>query len=121
MLADDVKRFMIRWNNRYPLDYWWRKKHNVPFLSQTHKEQSFLNQLMEYEEDCLYNELDEKDNSSIDEYIPNIGDIFKVPLLKEENTKKQIDAEDIEEFRRFAKEINEQEENGTGQDNKDIS
>lgn len=42
MTADEIKRFMIRWNNRFPVDHWWRKKHNVPFLSALHKEQSFL-------------------------------------------------------------------------------
>lgn len=120
MAADDIRRFMIRWNNRFPLDSWWRRKHNVPFLSQIHKEQSFLSQLMEYEEDCLFNEAD-KQEDSINHYTPNIGDIFRVNILKEENYKKQIDAEDIEEFRKFAEEIREQEENGTGQDNKDNS
>lgn len=118
MFTEDVKKFMIRWNNRFPLDYWWRRKHNVPFLSQTHKEQSFLSQLMEYEEDCLFNKND-KEEDSIGNYIPNSGDIFKIPILREENSKKQIDAEDIEEFRKFAEEIRMQEENGTGQDNKD--
>lgn len=72
---DDVKSFMVQWNNKFPLDYWWRKKHSISFLSEEHKSASFISQLMEYEEEKLYlkqNKVSEEQN-----YIPNIGDFLK--------------------------------------------
>lgn len=121
MTADEIKRFMIRWNNQFPCDYYWRKKHNIPFLSSSHREQSFLNQRMEFEEDRLFAEIEEKrDIGPSDKYVPNQGDIFKIRILKEEDTKRPIDAEDIDDFRREAEAIRKwEEEHGTGQDNKD--
>lgn len=120
MTADEIKRFMIRWNNRFPVDHWWRKKHNVPFLSALHKEQSFLHQLMEFEEERMFLELEEKGNDPVDTYIPNHGDIFKIPLLKEENSNRPITQDDIDSFREMAAEI-EAYENGAGQNNQDNS
>lgn len=118
MTADEIKRFMIRWNNRFPVDHWWRKKHNVPFLSALHKEQSFLHQLMEFEEERMFLELEKEKDGPDDSYIPNQGDIFKIPILKEENSTRPITQEDIDSFREMAAEIEAYENGKSGQDNK---
>lgn len=120
----DIRKFMIQWNNRFPVDRWWRKKHNIPFLSEEHKKQSFLNQVMEYEEDCFFQERRERlENIDLSEsYAPNIGDFFKTPIMKEVNSSGVLDENEIEEFRKFAKELEEKEiENGPGEEDKDNS
>ena len=68
-----VERDIVEWNSRFPVDRWWRKKYNAPFMSRTHRESSFLDQLREFYEDRLFNEETETE----EEYIPNSGDIFK--------------------------------------------
>jgi hypothetical protein len=122
MPTDDIRRFMIRWNNKFPVDRWWRQKHNIPFLSERHREQSFLSQVMEYEEELMFQERQEKkeDINSIENYIPNVGDFFKTPIVKEVNSSQPMSAAEIEEFRREAALLNEQ-ENGSGEEDKDIS
>lgn len=76
MKRSELVQGVISWNRRFPLDRWWRQKHQVPFMSSAHRESSFIHQLMEYEEDRMFfdNEKPQKE-----EYIPGIGDIFKTP------------------------------------------
>jgi hypothetical protein len=68
----DIRKKIIRWNLRFPMDRVWRKKYNVAFNSPAHRESNFLDQLFDIEEDSLFNEyLNNK------EYIPNVGDWLK--------------------------------------------
>lgn len=83
-LKNEIRNFILNWNNKYPIDLWWRKKHNIPFGSKIHKDISFLEMFIEYEEDFIMNEpqiLEERkkvketkenneefDNFNIDEY-----------------------------------------------------
>lgn len=94
---EDAKKFMIKWNNRFPIDRWWRSKHKVAFLSPEHKECSFLSQLLEYQEDLLFLELqEEKKTEKKDEYIPNIGEWLKDERFEEGSN--EISEGDIEDF-----------------------
>ena len=67
---------IIDWNNRFPLDRWWRQKYNISYLSEEHRKSTFFSQLFEYMEDKLYEEhyerLDAKDEDP-DPYIPMSG------------------------------------------------
>lgn len=113
---------MIRWNNKFPVDFWWRQKHKVPFLSKCHREQSFLNQLMEYQEELLFQERDKPQNdiNSPENYIPNIGDFIKIPLIKEEYKEGELNMNELEEFRRIAQEM-EESENGSREEDTNIN
>ena len=71
---DDIRRFISMWNIRFPVDRWWRAKHKIAFNSPAHRESNFLDQLIEYEEDKMYNRVDKED-----EYEPGTGMIFKKP------------------------------------------
>lgn len=48
-LNEDIKRFVFAWNQFF-IDYWWRKKYNVPFGSKQHREMSFIDMAIEYKE-----------------------------------------------------------------------
>jgi len=52
--VDDVKGFITKWNINFPIDRWWRRKHDVAFNSPTHREVSFLDMRIEWEEDKLF-------------------------------------------------------------------
>ena len=69
---EDVKNFILEWNVKFPLDKWWREKHKVAFLSTIHKQASFIHQLLEWEEENLFEELRKES-----EYKPNQGDFLK--------------------------------------------
>ena len=65
-----VKDFIIWWNNNYPLDYWWRKKHKISFNSKKHRKVNPIDIKFEFEEERLYQyygrlrEIKEKDLNS---------------------------------------------------------
>jgi hypothetical protein len=69
-----IKDKVLEWQEKFPLDFWWRKKHGVAFMSPEHKSTSFLDQLFEYEEDRMIEEIKEEIQNP---YIPNSGDIWK--------------------------------------------
>jgi hypothetical protein len=48
-----LENFIIEWNNKNPLDYFWRKKYNIPFGSADHKSITFLDQAIDYHEERL--------------------------------------------------------------------
>lgn len=88
---ESLRSFIVDWNLKFPIDKWWREKHKVAFLSTFHKEANFLHQIMEYEEDVLFNEL----RNNLDEYVPNEGNFLKVRKAEEQSQ---------EDFIKFAKE-----------------
>lgn len=74
-----IEEEVISWNSKFPVDSWWRKKHNVAFMSQAHREVSFLDQLFEYIESQLFSKYEKE---SQDKYIPNTGDFLKRPEVE---------------------------------------
>lgn len=88
----DIVQGIISWNNRFPLDRWWRMKHKVAFLSQAHRESSFISQLIEFEEDKLFVQLTEQKEKI--EYTPGTGDFLRTPQTLEsfsEEAQREID------------------------------
>ena len=73
MRRSELIQGVVSWNNRFPLDRWWRIKHNVAFMSPVHRESSFIHQLMEFEEDKLFM----PDISEEVKYVPGVGDFLK--------------------------------------------
>lgn len=73
---NEVRQFVIDWNNRYPIDKWWRDKHGVAFGSKKHREQNILDMRIEFEEDLLFAESEyEAQRASLkkDLYTPGKG------------------------------------------------
>jgi hypothetical protein len=63
---DDFDNFILKWNERLPVDRWWREKHKVAFLSEEHKKMNPIDIYLEYREDKMYMELREN-NSKVSE------------------------------------------------------
>ena len=93
---DDVKDFVLNWNLRYPIDRWWREKHNISFNSEVHRVSSFIDQLIEFEEDKMFRELikeelekgkEDNEERLVKEYVPGYGNFLK----KREFTPKDAD------------------------------
>ena len=65
------KDFLLKWNQEFPLEYWWRKKYNVSFNSSKHREVSYIDIYYEWLEEKLYQKsLDDisKENERLKEY-----------------------------------------------------
>lgn len=59
-LRDDISKFIINWNSKFPIDYWWRNKYKIPFGSKEHRETDFIKMFIDYEEEKMINELKDK-------------------------------------------------------------
>lgn len=101
--SKELREFIIRWNNKFPYDYWWRKKHGVAIFSPEHRKASFINQRLEFEEDRLFNEQTSKPEE--EKYIPNIGEWLKW----EKSEDGIISQRDIDAFLEEAKMLTEKE------------
>lgn len=51
----DETQFIIDWNEKFPLDKWWRDKYKIPFNSKQHREISYYDIFLEWFEENVYN------------------------------------------------------------------
>lgn len=52
--AKNLKEFIAIWNNKFPLDKWYREKYKIQFNSEAHKSISLIDVYFEYLEDYIY-------------------------------------------------------------------
>ena len=102
MTMNNIDDFIVQWNSRFPMDRIWRQKYKVPFLSSTHRESSFISQLIDLREDLLFSSK-QKEEETTEVYIPNIGDIFKSSHREKSNGLNEISDREIEDFREQSK------------------
>lgn len=55
-IKQDLRTFIINWNNQFPLDKWWRDKYKIPFGSPAHLKANQADILIEYIEQTAYDE-----------------------------------------------------------------
>jgi len=77
-MTDGIKQFVYYWVIKYPLDYWWRKKHSISFNSPQHREMSIIDIIIEWEMDKLFRR-EEREKP----YIPGEGNYMKEVRMKE--------------------------------------
>ena len=82
-MDESIKKQILEWDNKFPVDKWWRDKHNIAFNSKAHQEISFLDQLFEYYEDKMYEEHREGVK-----YEPNTGN-WLVPQKRSDEEKQE--------------------------------
>jgi hypothetical protein len=97
MIQDDFRNHIIQWSTRFPIDRWFRRKYNIPFNSPAHRESNFIDQLLEWEEEQLFEEF----RNSVD-YIPNTGDWIKQREITLENL-----SDSVADFRNEFKDVDE--------------
>lgn len=70
-LKRKIQSEIIHWNNKFPLDYWWRQKYKVPFGSKRHTEMSLLDMFRDYLEEQLIKKSRERaEKEQNPDYIP---------------------------------------------------
>lgn len=72
----ELRKFIIQWNNNYPIDFLWRKKYGVAFGSPEHRQMSFLDMMFDLEEEIMMNNLYKKrEQNSIENVNKNKNEI----------------------------------------------
>ena len=95
-----IRREILLWNQKYPIDLHWRKKYRVAFGSKAHLEVSFIDMKIDLEEEEMLNEarrLYNKKDSGEDE-IDEILNIPKVEKMSAKEIDNEFDNLDINEF-----------------------
>ena len=100
---DKVVEYITDWNVEYPVDRWWREKYKIPFNSQQHRSISFIDQLLDYEEDQLYERLYKQREASeevnVEEpYKRGTGNWLKKSVMSEQQVDKAFDNLDLDSF-----------------------
>lgn len=70
---EDLQELILKWNIDFPIDRWWRKFHSVAFNSKSHREMSFIDMFIEWQEEFLYDELSKQKES----YVRGSGNYIK--------------------------------------------
>ena len=77
---------MIRWSNDHPLDRGFREKYNIPFNSPQHREINQFDILLEYIENVLMQEYEERVESDVkNRELYNKGIWLNENVTEEEN------------------------------------
>jgi hypothetical protein len=85
----NVRRFILDWNKKFPIDLWWRMKYNIPFGSPKHREISFIDQLIDYEESKMLEEREKPKPKSEDLEYEKFG-------ISQETLDEEFDKLDLE-------------------------
>ena len=88
-LKQKIDLFINNWNNKFPIDLWWRKRYGVSFGSEKHRAMTHLQMYIDYIEEQKLNTLikEREENQINDEFEDNTkGEVVKM-------TKKEIDEE----------------------------
>lgn len=88
-LRRDLRTFIINWNKKWPIDFWWRKKYNVPFGSEKHRQADFIQMYLDYEEDKMMRKIYESKIESPKD--SRFEEQFKKSGVGEGMTQDQID------------------------------
>jgi hypothetical protein len=59
-MISQLRTFIARWDNENPLDRWFREKYKIAFNSPEHRRVSQLDILMEYLEDQMMSEYEDR-------------------------------------------------------------
>lgn len=99
MIIEDIRNFIENWNLNYPIDIWWRNKYNVPFGSKKHRAANFIDMMIEWEEEKMFQEIAEEQKKKKDKDL-NLDDLQKFSTEKNDEftkvvqmTEKEIDDE----------------------------
>lgn len=95
---EEIDDFILEWNIKYPVDRWWRKKHNIPFNSSAHRECSFLDMFFEFNEDKMYEKAYENMSNKDSVYKPDSGDFLKPVQEITDISDEDWDDVDIDKF-----------------------
>lgn len=96
MLSANLKTFVINWNNSFPLDRWFREKYNIPFNSKKHQKASQADILIEYIEELMHDEYDDKYKQKIEnDKLLEKGEWIKEARVSEEDLDEAFDKIDI--------------------------
>ena len=94
-----LRDFIIDWDNKHPYDYFWRKKHSIPFGSEKHLTMSFIDMKIELLEDVIYHNflIEVRENNKINKE-KLLNPIKRIPIMTKEEEDAEFENINLEDF-----------------------
>lgn len=84
-----MRDVVVRWNNKFPLDNWYRKKYNIAFNSPQHRETSQIDVFFEWEENKMYEQIKANVLNPVEEIVE--GKYLKPKVTTEQQIEKELE------------------------------
>lgn len=96
----NLKDLVIKWNNSWRYDYWWRQKYKIAFNSEEHRASSQIDIAFEYFENHLSNEAVEKYKQEEDKrkVFEETGQWIRESETNKQKVKDAFDKLDVRNF-----------------------
>ncbi len=107
-MSDKLRDFIVTWNNNFPLDRVYRRKYNIPFNSQQHKNLCQIDVLLDLLEDDLFKDYYQEQlerQSKLKQY-QDTGRFFVITAADEEARFNKFIPLNPEKFKDLKKESN---------------
>lgn len=98
--ANSLDNFIYFWH-QFPIDYWWRKKYNIPFNSPQHRQMSLIDIYFEYREEMLieeYRRKTEEEQEAAENEILKINNSKEVVKMTNKEIEEDYDNLDLSQF-----------------------
>jgi hypothetical protein len=94
-----LRDYIIGWDNNHPYDYFWRKKHNIPFGSERHLAMSFIDMKIELLEDVIYHNflIEIRENNKINKE-KLLNPLKREPIMTKEEEDAEFENLNLEDF-----------------------
>ena len=92
-----LSEFVLKWNNTWAYDFWWRQKYKVPFGSKEHLDANQIDIAIEYVEDKLAEEAfkDHKKKQENKDHLEKTGEWIRVDDKKQKKLFDNIDISNL--------------------------
>lgn len=100
----NIAKFIEQWASQYPYDFLWRKKYNVPFGSDQHKNTTHIQMLIDLYEDRFYKNLIKMqdshyfDESKLEEVRTGTSGKSVVVSMSQSEIDEEFDKLDLSQF-----------------------
>lgn len=89
---EGIDLLILQWDNKFPVDRWWRVRHKVPFGSPQHKRMSHFHMFLEFREEELVKEaIESRERIELDEVLALDGPKKDQTKVVVKMTQKDID------------------------------
>ena len=94
-----IRASIISWNNRFPLDRWWRAKYKVAYGSEIHRGTSQINIYLEWREETIYEQHKKDSKMQKDKAAQYKKGIWIEPYVSEEDEDKLFNMLDVKSLK----------------------
>lgn len=95
--SKDIKELVENWNKQIPIDKWYRRKYNIAFNSQIHRQVNLIDMFFEFWEFVITQPKRKKEEKQ-EPYIKGEGNFMKEIVYSQKDMDDLFDAINVDEI-----------------------